>query len=479
MPELGHQSQPKNTNSYLTLALVFGVVLLIYRLVALYLTAPGLFFDEAYYYGWSQTPDWGYYSKPPVVAWIIFIATELFGKSEFTVKLAAPILHTCTALVIYFIGQRLHSAKAGFYAFLTFLTMPFIGLESWFITTDAPLLLCWSLLLFFYLRAIETNHWKDWILGGVFGGLGLLSKYTMALFPIAILFYFVATLHFHQFKNLRFWALVLITAIIFLPNMVWNYQYGFPSIMHTLDLAGVREKQGNPIEFFLGQFLVFGPIAFALLLSWLHPKKYKTMPLAVSLALIPIILLFLQSFRNEAYVNWAAMGYVAGSVLAGISFTTFKPRLFKLSIGINVLAMLIFYHFTALANFAGINLTSNTTPYARVDGWRELGEYSNQLAKAYPDHVFVSTRRNINSYLSFYLDDTLSVRTINPSEPPADHYGLKYVISDNEKRAILVLPSRISESVYAQFDEVEQLSELRINRYGQESTYYYYRAIRY
>lgn len=73
----------RNT-SFLFFILV--VSLSIYRAVMLYTINPDLYVDEAYYWVWSQQFDWGYYSKPPMVAWIISIATSLFGDGSLIIK---------------------------------------------------------------------------------------------------------------------------------------------------------------------------------------------------------------------------------------------------------------------------------------------------------------------------------------------------------------------------------------------------------
>ena len=35
--------------------------------------------DEAEYWAWSRELDWSYFSRGPVVAWLIRLGTELFG----------------------------------------------------------------------------------------------------------------------------------------------------------------------------------------------------------------------------------------------------------------------------------------------------------------------------------------------------------------------------------------------------------------
>ena len=78
------------------------------RLLWLALQPADLFPDEAQYWVWSQQLALGYYSKPPLVAWLIAATTRLFGDSEFAVRLSAPLLHAGAAFFVYGIGARLY-----------------------------------------------------------------------------------------------------------------------------------------------------------------------------------------------------------------------------------------------------------------------------------------------------------------------------------------------------------------------------------
>ena len=57
-------------------------LLLAVRLVALKFNATDLFFDEAQYWSWSLEPAFGYYSKPPLIAWVIGAATAVCGRAN-------------------------------------------------------------------------------------------------------------------------------------------------------------------------------------------------------------------------------------------------------------------------------------------------------------------------------------------------------------------------------------------------------------
>ena len=53
------------------------LILLIMRWIAVYLSSIPISVDEAQYWLWSQNFDFGYYSKPPLIAWIIGVSACL------------------------------------------------------------------------------------------------------------------------------------------------------------------------------------------------------------------------------------------------------------------------------------------------------------------------------------------------------------------------------------------------------------------
>ena len=61
--------------------LLCGIVLLT-KIIAVYNTNFDLFGDEAQYWIWSQNPDFGYYSKPPLLAWIIALFCSVFSNTS-------------------------------------------------------------------------------------------------------------------------------------------------------------------------------------------------------------------------------------------------------------------------------------------------------------------------------------------------------------------------------------------------------------
>src|SRR5438128_9664247 len=111
---------PGLEHAYRAWALAAVATITALRLVWLAVQSAGLYPDEAQYWFWAQHLAFGYYSKPPLVAWVIALTTAMFGDSEFAVRLAAPLLHAITAGIVYAIGARLYDNRIGFWSALAY-----------------------------------------------------------------------------------------------------------------------------------------------------------------------------------------------------------------------------------------------------------------------------------------------------------------------------------------------------------------------
>ncbi|MAT33849.1 MAG: glycosyl transferase, partial [Ponticaulis sp.] len=83
-------STEKNWQTFLLLS---GLGLLLLRILTVVFTTLNLGPDEAQYWRWSTSFDWGYYSKPPMIAWVIGVETFLFGDAEWAIRIGSPLFH--------------------------------------------------------------------------------------------------------------------------------------------------------------------------------------------------------------------------------------------------------------------------------------------------------------------------------------------------------------------------------------------------
>src|SRR5215472_4478541 len=112
--------QPQNDgqSSRLVATVLIVAALTGLRLLGLRFSVVDLFYDEAQYWSWSRDLALGYYTKPPLLAWIISAASHVCGNDEWCVRAPSPLLYAATSLVAYAIGRRLYDERTGFWAAL-------------------------------------------------------------------------------------------------------------------------------------------------------------------------------------------------------------------------------------------------------------------------------------------------------------------------------------------------------------------------
>ena len=326
----------------LVLAAALGVLLLV-RLVALRLNATDLFFDEAQYWSWSLEPAFGYYSKPPLIAWLIGLSTGVCGTSEFCIRLPAPLLHTATAAALYALGRRLYDVRTGLLSALLFATLPAVSLSSGIISTDVPLLLCWALALIGFAGLLDERGWWPAILLGAAIGAGLNAKYAMAWFvPCAAIYLFVTPQRREILRDMRLWTALGLGVLLIMPNLAWNVSNGFATFAHTADNAKWGGSLINPLkalEFFGAQFGVFGPILFAglLIVSWRAWRQGLPEPdrLLLAFALPVLAAITVQALLSRAHANWAVAAKLVASMVNVRSKLARAPGISRLATSIS------------------------------------------------------------------------------------------------------------------------------------------------
>lgn len=378
-------------------ALLIGITL--YRLWVVVTSGLNLYVDEAQYWYWAQHLAWGYYSKPPVIAAIIALTTDLFGNSEWSVRLGSIILYPISTWLLYLLAKRLFDTKTAFIAAVLFITLPAVSLSSTLISTDVPLFFCWTLALYAFVKALETNNWWDWILLGIALGIGLLSKYTMGIFLVSALLYLVWTKQLKPLVNPRAWAAIGIAGLLFMPNLWWNWQNHFPTFQHTAEIA-LASKQGlvhwdELGEFLGGQFGVFGLLLFPLFIWLAFKSSHSQKILLLSFSLPFLLIISLQAWLGRANGNWAAPTYVAATLLVATWLIKHK-RWLLVSLVANISLGLLIYH------PAPLNKWLDTDLQKRLKGWDAIGQQYLDLQQRYPQATLLADDRLPLSALSYY-----------------------------------------------------------------------------
>jgi 4-amino-4-deoxy-L-arabinose transferase-like glycosyltransferase len=324
------------------LALALTAAITAVRLLALFSTELNLYPDEAQYWLWSRELAFGYFSKPPLIAWIIAATTAIGGDSEAWVRLGAPLLQAGAALAVFVAGRRLYDSTTALLACALYTLMPGVQLSSAVIATDAPLMLCAALALLAYAGMLATpaaaRARRLW-LAAAFGaalGLAFLAKYAAIYLAIGFLLHLAVSRPARRAWDLPTAALAGgLTLLVLAPNLAWNATHQFHTLEHTAANANWRLGEmfnlGELADFVGSQFGVFGPVPFAVLLlgAGLAARRRSLSSqdlLLLCLAAPPLLSVALQAFLSRANANWASVGYVAGSVLAAAWLVRWRAR---------------------------------------------------------------------------------------------------------------------------------------------------------
>ena len=448
-------------------------VLLAVRLAALKLNATDLFFDEAQYWSWSLEPAFGYYSKPPLIAWVIGAATAICGSGEFCIRLPSPLVHTATALVVFMIGRRLYSTSVGLWSALGFATLPGISLSAGIISTDMPLLLCWALALWAYIELLEREDWWPAAVLGIAIGLGLNAKYAMVFFPVSLLIHVALTPSARRLlTDARLYVALVLGALLIAPNLMWNLANSFATFAHTADNArwgGALLNIGKGLEFFGAQFGVFGPILFAAL-GWVTWQAWRTgLPqqdrLLLAFTLPVLLIITAQGFVSRAHANWAATAYVSGAVLVTAALMRTSRRGW-LSASLALHVLLVGLIGLATWQAGQFRLPFGGDPFARTLGWRALaGETRAALDEARrqgrPFAAVITEDRAVTAELLYYMrDEPTPVLAWRGGGRPHDHYELTRPYDVRAPEPVLLVDLRRDASPITQrFASVIPLGE--------------------
>jgi 4-amino-4-deoxy-L-arabinose transferase-like glycosyltransferase len=458
------------------------------RVITLVFADANLGPDEAQYWVWSKAPAFGYYSKPPLIAWVIAATTGLFGDAEWAVRIGAPFFHFGAGLFLFVLARRLYGSNVAFWAGAGWMTLPGAAISSALITTDAPLLFFWSAALYFFFRVLNASTRRSslgaaFMLGAAIG-LGMLSKYAMIYFPIGVAL--AAAISRKARTRFRWPHAVIalaVAAATVAPNFLWNASHNFETIAHTAANANWKGDFGHPgelAEFIGAQFGVFGPITMVLLIWGLATMTRRLAAAGESrdddLALLalcvpPLLIVSVQAFLTRAHANWAAAAYPAALIL--VTAWAVRARLgalvrvsagAHLAIGIGFLAI--------FTNFALADAIGMSNAVKRVRGWPAQGAFVKSEAEGY-DAILVDDRELMGSLL-YYARGGPTIVAWNSNNRIDDHYEAFMAYDpEKQKRVLFVAFDAGAIAVQERFGNIAAVDKVTVDlQRGRSRTLY-------
>lgn len=252
---------------------------------------------------------WGFVAYPPLAPAIERISMALFGVSLRWLRLA-PVL--AQALVLLLTGMTAAELGGGRFAQLVAALavaaspLPMFNATEFQYTSFDML---WTVALAYCLaRLLRRGDERWWLAIGALAGLGLLTKYTMAFYLVALCLGLLLTPARRYFRSRWLWYGLALAFVIALPNLVWQARHGWISLTFLRSIHARDIGEGRTQSFWPDQFNLNGPILAAPL--WLAGVVWLFLPAQRRFRVLGYVFAFV------VLILWVAQGrgYYAGAV---------------------------------------------------------------------------------------------------------------------------------------------------------------------
>jgi len=298
------------------MAVLTGAKLLIHVLTS---GRYGYFRDELYFLDCARHLDWGYVDHAPLVAVYAKVAL-LLGGSLAAVRLIPAVAGALMVALTMLIARELGGGRfAQGLAGLCVLASPiYLALDS-ILSMNAFEPLYWMSCVYVLILITRTGDSRLWLWFGVLAGLGLENKHSTLLFGAAVGTALLLSPQRRELLKPWIWAGAGIAFVIFLPNLIWQAQHGFPTLE---DLQNVSRTGKNvafgPLSFIGQQILVLHPVLFPVwiigLISFLIGSQRRLRILGLIYVILLVLMIILKAkhyYLAPIYPMFFASGALA------------------------------------------------------------------------------------------------------------------------------------------------------------------------
>ncbi len=214
--------------------------------------------DELLHIETGNHPSLGYMEFPPVIGWLAFIQNQFHSQSVFVHHIFSHIASLLILILIALTTVKLGGkAKAVFIVLLCILTAPAFGRGHQLFQPVVFTHLFW-LFSFYQLVRYVTTLDKKYLLYLTIGvGFGFLTKYDILFFIAGLTGLLLNKRTRTAILQKDIWKYVLLFLVLIAPNVLWQYNQGFPALdmfsrlyetqLDKLTIVGVLYPSDYPI----------------------------------------------------------------------------------------------------------------------------------------------------------------------------------------------------------------------------------------
>ncbi len=263
---------------------------------------------------------WGYVEYPPLAPFLARIELTLFGLSLVSARTFAALAMSMAMVLTGLMARELGgNRRTQMLAAVASAIAPFALIQGslmQYVTIDY----LWVVLLAYLLiRLLKSENPRWWIAIGAAIGLGMMTKYTMAISVAGLVVGVLLTGARRSLKSPWLWGGVAISLLIFAPNLIWQIQHDFISLdflssIHTRDVQIGRGDSFLIDQLILSANLVAIPFWLAGLYFYFFATDGKRYRMLGWMYLVPFLFYLIARGRGYYAAPLYPMLIAAGAV---------------------------------------------------------------------------------------------------------------------------------------------------------------------
>ena len=390
----------KNTSKIFFLFLI--IHLFVWTLIPS-LTNVNLPLDTIEALAWGSNLDWGFNKHPPMSAFAVELFYQIFGSQDWAYYFLSQIFVISAFFVVWIFSKEFFKNQN--YCLISVLLLE--GVYFYNFTTpefnvNVSQLPFWALSVLYAWKGFKDNKTSDWLLFGLFAGLGILSKYLFIYLLVAMDVFFIYMIIKKQ-TNFKSLISLLPFFLVLFPHLVWLMENDYITITYGLHRTGTGDQ--NIVDHFLHPLIFLGKqigILIPLFAMFLFAiSKFKTkfnfkdkkLLFLLTINIVPIILMFLTSLIMGVKIRtmWMTPFYLFFGVLL---VYLFQKRIDLKKINKFVTVFLLFFILSpTIYSYVSISKTDKRTDYpgkeiARLVENRWYKNFSNEIGIVVGDEWF-------------------------------------------------------------------------------------------
>jgi 4-amino-4-deoxy-L-arabinose transferase-like glycosyltransferase len=249
--------KPSKSNTFFTdtnVLLLLGLALFLLHMFTNH--QYGFHQDEMVVVDNAYNLDWGYVEYPPVTPFLTRISLGIFGLSLVSARMFAALAQSIAMVLAGLMARELGGKRfTQILAAIATAIAPIAlaeGAMVMYVTFD----FLWSVLIaYFIIRLLKSEDPRWWLGIGAVIGLGMMTKFTMAFFTASIVGGVLLTDARRYLKSPWLWGGVILSLLVFLPNLLWQIKHDFISLDFLQGIHARDVREGRAEDYVIEQFV--------------------------------------------------------------------------------------------------------------------------------------------------------------------------------------------------------------------------------